>query len=229
MSLPLSSEDPLDLENLRLPPEMVGDLAPRKRPFRHRPGEPFIKGPIPFSWLTTACRLPGSGFHIAMLYWFIRHRFRLRYGQRRELTDAAKSLRISKRSAQRALQAAERAGLLAVGREPGRKLTVSIRHLAGPKSTLEQRPLYGPIPWSWWDLASRLPGKSPHTGAICWLLAGWERSAVFELPLREWSDFGLSPSAICRGLNVLERAGLISITRRQKRPSVVTLLDNSRH
>jgi hypothetical protein len=223
MIVALSSQDHFDLESLRLPPEMVGSFTPRKRPFRHRRGEPFIKGPISYSWLTIACRLPGSGFHVAMLCWFTFHRFRLRHGQRRGKGDMALGLRVSERSVRRGLHAAELAGLLAVEREPGCKLTVAILDLAEPKSGSERRPLYGPIPWSWWHPASQLPGKALHTGAICWLLAGWERLAMFELPVREWSDFGLSRFAISRGLEELEWAGLVCVARSSKRSPVVMI------
>jgi hypothetical protein len=43
-------------------------LAP-KRPPRHRPGEAFIKGTIPWVWLKTAARLPGKALPVALLLW----------------------------------------------------------------------------------------------------------------------------------------------------------------
>jgi hypothetical protein len=55
---------------------MIGNLSVRKRPPRHRPGDPFIKGPIPFTWIASACRLPGSGLHVAMACRFLCCRFR---------------------------------------------------------------------------------------------------------------------------------------------------------
>ena len=64
------------LDQLRLPPELVGDLTPKRRPPRHRPGDPFIKGPIPYSWIALACRLPGSGLHVAMACRFLCGRYR---------------------------------------------------------------------------------------------------------------------------------------------------------
>src|SRR5215831_13441617 len=42
---------------------------PSKRPPRHQPGEPFLKGPVPWPWLTTAARLPGKALHVAVLLW----------------------------------------------------------------------------------------------------------------------------------------------------------------
>ena len=143
------------------------------------------------------------------------------------MPDVAKGLRISEDSARRGLHAAELAGLLAVEREPGCKLAVSVLDLPEPEAGMKRRPLYGPIPWAWWLPASRLPGKSLHVGAVCWLLAGWERSADFGLALGGWSEFGLSRFSASRGLGALERAELVSVARRPGRSPVVTIREVS--
>jgi hypothetical protein len=222
----LSEPDPWDLNQLRITPEMVGRLETRRRPPRHRPGDPFIKGPIPYAWIGSACRLPGAGFHVAMSYRFYRGRFRFeRRGLRWGSLDVAKGLEISEDSARRGLHAAELAGLLAVEREPGCKLAVSVLDLPEPESGPGRRPLYGPIPWSWWLPASRLPGKSLHVGAVCWLLAGWERSAEFELAIDEWGEFGLSRFSASRGLRELGWAGLVSVARTPGQSPNVTIRD----
>ena len=149
--------DPWDLDRLRLPAELVGDVASRRRPPRHRSGDPFIKGPIPYAWIASACRLPGAGLHVAMAFRFYRGRFRFKPRERRwGLSDVAKGLRISDDSARRGLHAAELAGLLAVEREPGCKLAVSVLDLPEPESRPERRPLYGPIPGAG---GSRPPGS----------------------------------------------------------------------
>ena len=70
--------DVWDLDRLRLPAEWVGDLSARRRPPRHRPRDPFIKGPIPYAWIASACRLPGSGLQVAMACRFLCCRFRRR-------------------------------------------------------------------------------------------------------------------------------------------------------
>jgi hypothetical protein len=212
-----------DLDRLRLPVELVGDVSTRRRPPRHRPGDPFIKGPIPYPWLASACRLPGSGLHVAMASLFLCCRFQRpnRWG----LDAIARGLRISEQSARRGLHAAELAGLLAVERKPGCKLAVSVLDLPEPDAGPDHRPLYGPIPWSWWLPACRLPAKSLHVGAVCWLLAGWERSAGFELGLDQWTELGLSRFSASRGLDMLEEAELVSVARTPGRPPIVTLLD----
>jgi hypothetical protein len=115
--------------------------------------------------------------------------------------------------------------LLAVEREPGCKLAVFILDLADAEAGPKRRPLYGPIPWSWWLPASRLPGRSLQVGAVCWLLAGWSRSAEFELALDGLAEFGLSRFSASRGLDMLERAELVSVGRMPGRSPVVTILD----
>src|SRR5262249_37182641 len=153
-----------------------------------------------------------------------RFRFRRR-GLRWGLPDVATGLRISLRSARYGLHAAELAGLVSVSREPGRKLAVSVLDLAEPVDGPGHRPLYRPIPWASWHPGSRLPGKSRQVAAVCWLLAGWERSACFELALDDWAEFGLSRFSASRGLDALERAGLVSVGRNPGRAPVVSILD----
>src|SRR5262245_4654695 len=98
----------------------------------------------------------------------------------------------------------------------------------GPKSRRRRhRPMYGPIPCSWWLPATRLPGRSLHVGAVCWMLAGWERSASFELVLDGWADLGLSRFAVSRGLDTLEQAELVSVARKPGQSPIVTVRDVS--
>jgi hypothetical protein len=212
------------LDRLRLPPELIGHPTPKRRPPHHRPGDPFIRGPIPYSWIASACRLPGAGLRVAMAFRFLCCRFRPenRWG----LDKIARGLRVSLRPAQHGLHAAELAGLLSVSREPGCKLAVSVRDLPEPEAGPGRRPLYGPIPWAWWLPASRLPGKSLQLASACWLLAGWERSADFELALDGWADLGLSRFSASRGLDILAGAGLVSAVRRPGRAPIVSILDH---
>jgi DNA-binding transcriptional ArsR family regulator len=56
-------------------------------------------------------------------------------------------------------------------------------------------------------------------------LAGWSRSAEFELALDDWAEFGLSRFSASRGLDTLEGAGLVSVVRRPGRSPIVFILD----
>ena len=95
-------------------------------------GRSLHQGSIPYAWIASACRLPGSGLHVATACRFLCGRYR---GPNRWGLDAiAKGLRISEQSARRGLHTAELAGLLAVERVPGCKLAVSVLDLTGPES-----------------------------------------------------------------------------------------------
>jgi hypothetical protein len=148
---------------------------------------------------------------------------RFQRSNRWSLDAIAKGLRITSRSARRGLHAAELAGLLAVEREPGCKLVVSVLECRELEPGPARRPLYGPIPRSWWLPASRLPGWSLQVASVCWLLASWSRSADFELALDGWAEIGLSRFSASRGLDTLEGAGLITIARKSGRTKVVTI------
>ena len=150
---------------------------------------------------------------------------RFRRENRWGLDKIARRLRISDRSTQRGLYAAELVGLPSASREPGCKLAVFVLDLPTSNATPDRQPLYGPIPWAWWLPASRLPERSLQVGAVCWLLAGWNRSAEFELALNDWSEFGLSRFSCSRGLNTLEQAGLVSTVRWLGWSPMVTILE----
>jgi hypothetical protein len=152
---------------------------------------------------------------------------RFRRENRWGLHAIARGLRISVRSTQRGLYAGELAGLLVVEREPGCKLAVCVLDLPGPEAGSKRRPLYGPIPWSWWLPASRLARKTLQVASVCWLLAGWNRSAELAFALDDWAEFGLSRFSPSQGLDTLERARLVSAVRRSGLPPIVTILDAS--
>ena len=105
-----------------------------------KPGKPAAQAIKPIK----RCRASPRGLlRVAMASRFLCCRFQSpnRWG----LDAIAKGLRISHDSARRGFYSAE----LAVEREPGCKLAVSVLDLPEPEAGPKCRPLYGPIPWSW--------------------------------------------------------------------------------
>ncbi len=122
--------DPFDPETLRLNREsrQPTTKVPRSsKPPRHRPGEWFLRGPIPWPWLETAARLPGKALAVALCLWREAGR-----GHRRivKLCVARAGLGVSEQAARRALRSLEAAGLVAVERAPGRGLEVTLLDLS---------------------------------------------------------------------------------------------------
>ena len=126
--------DPFDPAALRAPEGAPAALPqpPSKRPPRHRRGEPFLKGPIPWPWLAAAARLPGKALQVAVLLW-------REAGCRRSRTipfclSRAGPLGVKEDSARRALRRLEVAGLVSVRHPAGRGLEVTLldQARAGP-------------------------------------------------------------------------------------------------
>ena len=58
----------IDLERLGVKAEASLPKKEKLLP-RHRQGEKFLKGPIPWDWLTKAAQLPGHALHVALVLW----------------------------------------------------------------------------------------------------------------------------------------------------------------
>jgi hypothetical protein len=114
----------LDPNQFRLPESMTAPIPPSSRPPRHRPGEKFLKGPIPWAWLDSAGRLPGKALAVGLLLW-------KRAGVARKRTIRlclanSRALGLNRDSARRGIRALERANLVEVRRRPGQALDVTI-------------------------------------------------------------------------------------------------------
>lgn len=209
--------------------ELNGGPDPRPGLPRHRRGEAFLCGPIPFVWIETTCRLHGHGPQVALMARFLRDRFRRGRDRRWTLDAMSKGLGTSRKSFTRGLVEAERGGLLRVDRKAGRKLLVADVTIVTPKDLLTDRPpLFGPIPWPWLRPALRLSSGAVRVAMACWLQGGWERSGEIELALGDWSDLGLTRFTGSRGLAELEAARLVAVWRRAGRSPVVTVVDPPR-
>ncbi|MCI0463811.1 MAG: hypothetical protein L0Z62_43305 [Gemmataceae bacterium] len=64
-----STPDPFDVQALQLPAANLAAVRPSRKPPRHRAGEKFLKGPIPWAWLERAWILPGKALQVALLLW----------------------------------------------------------------------------------------------------------------------------------------------------------------
>lgn len=85
----------------------------------------FIRGPIPFGWISRAALLPGSALTVGLCLW---HLAGLR-GTRQQLalsTERLEPLGVSRYAKDRALRSLLAAGLVTVERKRGRSPRVSI-------------------------------------------------------------------------------------------------------
>ncbi len=95
----------------------------------------FLKGPIPWAWLTEAAKLPGHVLHIALALWF-------RAGVTRSetvvlTTMLLKELGVDRHAKYRALRQLEQAGLVSVAHQHGKNPHVTLR---SPKRAAEAKP-----------------------------------------------------------------------------------------
>ncbi|MFL5342051.1 MAG: hypothetical protein ACJ8F7_18050 [Gemmataceae bacterium] len=102
--------------------------GPAKRPPRHKPGESFLKGPIPWRWIERAARLPGKALAVGLMLWKEAgcegtHTVRFRSSQAAPFGCHADTAR-------RGLEALQTAGLVAVRYVPGRCLEVTLLDVA---------------------------------------------------------------------------------------------------
>jgi hypothetical protein len=118
--------DPFDPARLRQrPADPPAEWPPPPaKPPRHRPGEPFLKGPIPWAWIARAAGLPGKALAVGLVLW-------REAGCRRARTvplrlSAAAALGMHRDTAKRGLRALERAKLVTICRRPGRCPDVTI-------------------------------------------------------------------------------------------------------
>ena len=90
-------------------------------------GGRFLKGPIPWSWITTATALPGRALLVGLCLWRL-------VGAMKSNTvffgnSELKPLGIDRASKSRALRALERVGLIKVTRQPGRFPKVTLLNI----------------------------------------------------------------------------------------------------
>jgi len=118
--------DTIDPKRLSLPGGSI-PKPPSQKPPRHKAGEKFLRGPIPWKWLAQAARLPGKAFQVAIAVWFLAG-----IKDRRTVALSGSALRgmeVDRFATYRGLRALERAGLVSVSRHVGRSPMVTILNL----------------------------------------------------------------------------------------------------
>jgi len=115
---------PMSVDTLRLQPR---PLPPRIAPPRPKKGEKFVKGPIPWDWITVAGQLPGKAAQIALALWFAA-------GVHKARTfpvpmNRIRELGVTRQAAYRCLQAMEDAGLISLERGKGKRAMVTLLDL----------------------------------------------------------------------------------------------------
>jgi hypothetical protein len=102
----------------------VGKPRTKEKAPRHKPGEKFLKGPVPLAWLASAARLPGKALHVSIVLWFMAG---LKGTQTVSLPKAALQLfGVNRNAKYRALNLLEEAKLIEVERHIGRNPQVTL-------------------------------------------------------------------------------------------------------
>ena len=123
----------MDPRTLSLPSQSV--TPKRDKAPRHKPGERFLLGPIPWDWLCAASKAAGrgSGFQVAVALW---HLSGLNHKAKTVKLSGSmlREMGIKRHAAYRALETLEAACLVRVERHDGLSPTVTllgIRHAGG--------------------------------------------------------------------------------------------------
>lgn len=116
----------IGIDEIRVNLAGLPGYVPSKSPTPYKPikGEKFLKGPIPWDWLSKAGSAPGKALHVGILLWLqsgLTRSLQVSINQSRLLTFG-----VSRDSARRGLKALEQAQLIKVMRSPGRKPRVEI-------------------------------------------------------------------------------------------------------
>ncbi len=119
-------ESSFDMDAIGAKPVDLEELTRQwpKKPPRHRLGEKFLKGPIPWDWLLRAFALSGKALHVALLLW-------REAGCRRTRTvtlclGGSLPEGLNRQSARRGLRQLVQAGLVRVDQQPGHGLQVTL-------------------------------------------------------------------------------------------------------
>lgn len=124
--------EPFDPEQFRVPERASIEPRARRRPPRPGPKEWFLKGPIPWNWLSRASMAGGKTLTVAVGLWF---RAGLTKSREVKLTKRVLfDLGLSRFAVYRGLLALEGAGLVVLDRRRGRKAIVTLLDAPAPRA-----------------------------------------------------------------------------------------------
>jgi hypothetical protein len=116
--------DQIDVEKFRVKAAPTPMAEERKGLPRHKKGERFLAGPIPWNWWAKAAQLPGKPLHVASAIWFLAFMKKTETFQLQG--SVLRDLGVSRKSAYRVLKAMEEAGLISCNRGPGRRPIITV-------------------------------------------------------------------------------------------------------
>ena len=103
---------------------LAASKKPKVKAPRHKKGERFLKGPIPWNWVVEAANLSGGALKVSLAIWFLA-------GMKK--TDTIKlsngmleELGVSRRNKYRVLESLEDAGLISVSQHSGNSPKIKI-------------------------------------------------------------------------------------------------------
>ncbi len=118
--------DSFDLVSISLPNQSKVDPIRKSKegPPKHKPGEKFLKGPVPWNWIAKAAQLPGKAIQVGIVIWFLAG---IKNSRTVPLSNKVlRDLEVSRHSQYRGLKALEKGGLVSVTRHAGRNPVVTI-------------------------------------------------------------------------------------------------------
>jgi hypothetical protein len=115
----------IDIEHLRWPKvKPVPAEHMSHKPPRHKAGQHFLKGPIPWNWLLKAAQLSGKALHVGICLWYLAglKSSRIVPMSMQRLLEMG----VNRFAAYRGLKALEKVGLVRVARDKGRLSKVEL-------------------------------------------------------------------------------------------------------
>lgn len=85
--------------------------------------------------------------------------------------------------------------------------------------------LRGPIAWVWLSRAGQLPGRAIHVALAIRLWVGIKKTDCIVLPTGTLAEMGVTRHAARRGVQALEQAGLLRVSRSRGRKTRVQVIE----